>query len=164
MPIRVSLLRVSVGACLVLGTSIALGGCPDPVVEPAPLFAADYADTFVEVRDCRQSGDHDLHVVRVLADPVALDAYSVRDRPFPVGAMVLKEEYEFGDIDCTGPVVEWTVMEKLEVGSDPDNLDWFWQTVDADRTVLDENMPRCAGCHMACGVPPDGHDGTCTLP
>lgn len=145
---------------------VALGGCPgdDTMGHALPLLPEDYAATYTEVRDCRQSGDHDLHVVRVLADPVALAAYADRTEPFPPGAIVVKEEYGFGDTDCTGSIEQWTVMEKLEVGADPENLDWLWQTIDTDRTVKNENEARCAGCHTSCGVPPDGYDGTCTVP
>jgi hypothetical protein len=139
-------------------------GCPNDDMGPEPFLPEDYAATYTEVRDCRQSGDHDLHVVRVLADPVALAAYADRSEPFPAGAIVVKEEYGFGDVDCSGSIEQWTVMEKLEVGSDPENLDWLWQTIDADRTVKNENEPRCAICHTICGVPPDGYDGTCTVP
>lgn len=149
-----------VSCAIVLATTMA---CGDDTPMSTPVFPSDYATTYTEVRDCRQSGDHDLNVVRVLADPAALAAYSDRTEPFPEGAVVLKEEYEFGDVDCTGPITQWTVMEKLAVGADPANLDWFWQRVDGDGTVLDENLPRCAACHQAC-VPPDGYDGTCTVP
>ena len=146
--------------------SFALGGCPgDDPMAPVPVLPEDYADTYTEVRDCRNSGEHDLRVVRVLADPVALTAYMGMDpsEPFPPGAIVVKEEYSFGDTDCSGSIEQWTVMQKLEVGSDPTNLDWYWQTIDTDRSVKNENDTRCAGCHVAC-VPPDGHDGTCTVP
>jgi hypothetical protein len=129
-----------------------------------PVFPADYEATYTEVRDCRQSGDHDLNMVRVLADPAALEPYRDRDEPFPEGAVVIKVQYDFGDADCGGPVSRVTAMEKLATGSDPDNLDWFWQSVDGDGTVLDEQLPRCAGCHQGCGAPPDGYDGTCTIP
>jgi hypothetical protein len=152
-------LRVTCAAILAMAAS-----CSDDMsMMSDPAFPTDYASTYTEVRDCRQSGDHDLNMVRVLADPTALAAYSDRTEPFPEGALVLKEEYEFGDADCAGPIKQWTVMEKLAVGSDPDNLDWFWQRVDGDRTVLEEQTPRCAACHQAC-VPPDGYDGTCTVP
>lgn len=151
-------------AALVLFGSMGGSGCGDDDVGLAPVFPADYEDTYTEVRDCRQSGDHDLNVVRVLADPIALAAYADRTQPFPIGATVIKEEYAFGDVDCTGPITQWTVMQKLEVGTAPDMLDWRWQRVDASRNVIEEDTPRCWGCHTTCGVPPDGHDGTCTVP
>lgn len=147
-------------ACLVAAV-VLIGSC-GPSAEP--LFPEDYEATYTEVRDCRQSGDHDLHVIRVLADPVAVAAYAERSELFPEGATLVKEEYDFGDFDCTGPIVQWTVMRKLAVGSAPLDLDWEWQTVDANRVVTEDNPERCANCHQGCGVPPDGFDGTCTVP
>jgi hypothetical protein len=132
--------------------------------DEAPLFPADHAASYVEVRGCRPSGDHDLNHVRVLADPAAADAYRLRDRAFPVGAVVLKAEYEFSDDTCTGPVQLWTVMVRLAAGSAPTTLDWRWQKVDADRNVVSDDEPRCYGCHTACGVAPDGYQGTCAVP
>jgi len=140
---------------------LVLAACGD---DGTPVFPDDYEATYTEVRDCRQSGDHDLNNIRVLADPAALGPYQDRTTPFPEGAVVIKVQYEFGDIDCSGEVQRVTAMEKLAVGSDPDNLDWFWQSVSGDGKVLDEQLPRCAGCHQGCGGPPDGYDGTCTIP
>ena len=145
-----------------LAIALAMVACKEDM-PPEPVFPADYASTYTEVRDCRQSGDHDLNVVRVLADPVALAAYSDRMEPFPEGATVIKEEYDFGDADCAGPIKQWTVMQKLAEGSDPSNLDWYWERVDADRAVVEEQPPRCAACHQGC-APPEGYDGTCTVP
>lgn len=142
-------------------------GCPDdPPVDPPeePLFPAGYADSYVEVRDCRQSGDHDLNLIRILADPTALDAYQNRDTPIPVGGILLKEEYEFDDIDCTGAVKQWTVMQRLEPGTNAEALDWRWQEVDADRTIVGEDTPRCYGCHTACTSDADGYENTCAVP
>ena len=129
-----------------------------------PEFAENYAASFVEVRDCRSSSDHDLHQIRILADPSAVDAYMLRDRAFPDGAVVLKEERDFGDIDCTGPILQWTVMVQLAAGSSPATLDWHWQKVDASRHIVTDDEPRCIGCHTDCGKPPDGYLGTCAVP
>lgn len=157
------MIRACISALLVLG----LTGCPgDDVADDGgvePDFPAEYASTYVEVRDCRPSGDHDLNTIRILANPSALAPYQDRLEPFPVGAVVLKEEYDFGD-DCSGPIKQWTVMRKLEAGSAAETLDWHWQRVGADRQVLDENKPVCIGCHQACGTAPDGHDWTCAMP
>lgn len=148
---------------LVLAPAL-LGGCPSDDEGPPADFPADYESSYVEVRNCRASGDHDLNQIRILADPAALAPYQNRTDPFPVGAIVLKEEYEFGDATCSGPIKQWTVMRKLEPGSADDTLGWAWQRVDADRKVVEEDPPRCIGCHQACGVPPDGYDWTCALP
>jgi len=149
---------------VVLAVAAAGCGCGSDSAEPTRLFPADYAASYTAVRSCRGSPDHDLNYVRVLADPAGVAAYQLRDRPFPIGAIVIKEEHEFGDTSCTGAVVWWTVMVKLAAGSSPSTLDWHWQKVDADRTVITDNEPRCYGCHTTCGVAPGGYDGTCTVP
>ncbi len=136
-----------------------LAACGQDAATPA--FRADYGATFVEVRNCRSSADHDLHKIRVLVDSDALAPYRDRNAEFPLGAIVLKEEYDFADGDCSGVVIEWTVMEKVPFA---DNLGWSWQRVDADRRVMTEDDARCITCHTSCGVAPDGYLGTCAVP
>jgi hypothetical protein len=136
----------------------------DDVPALDPLFPADYTATFVEVRDCRPSADHDLNNIRVLADPAALAPYRDREAPFPTGALLLKEEHDFGDTNCTGEPTQWTVMEKLADDSEPDQLDWRWQKVNLDRVVLSQDDPRCFGCHELCTEPPDSYLFTCAVP
>lgn len=145
-----------------LWAAAALVACSDDVA-PAPVFPADYLATYVEVRGCRSSADHDLGQIRVLADPAARAPYLGRDADFPVGAVLLKAEYDFGDATCTGPITQWTAMQRIEGGA-AELLGWRWQRVDADRTVVSEDDSRCLGCHADCGVPPDGYLGTCTVP
>jgi hypothetical protein len=150
--------------------ALALAACPgdggddDDDAGAEPLFPEDYAADYALVRDCRGSGDHDLNNIRILAGPSALEPYQGRLTPFPVDAVVLKEEYDFGDLTCEGPIKQWTVMQRLPTGSSPSTLDWTWQRVDAQRKVLDTDVPRCIGCHTACGVGPDGYEGTCAVP
>jgi hypothetical protein len=153
--------RAVVGSTLLLAGLWA--GCPTDPEPPDPLFPADYLTTYAEVRDCRSSGDHDLHRIRILADPAALAPYLDRVDPFPEGAVVLKEEYDFGDDHCSGDIKQWTVMVKLAEGASADTLGWTWQEVDASRAVRSENAPRCIGCHRPCGSP-DGYDHTCAVP
>lgn len=146
---------------------LALSGCPADDVDdggPEPDFPADYAESYVEVRNCRGSGDHDLNNIRILASPDALEPYQGRVEPFPVDAVVIKEEYDFGDITCEGPIKQWTVMTRLPDGSSPDTLDWAWQRVDLSRKVVDEDAARCINCHSGCGNLPDGYEGTCAMP
>lgn len=146
-------------------------GCPGgagddgddgPAVEP--LFPEDYDARYTEVRDCRGSGDHDLNNIRILVDAAAREPYEGRTVAFPIGAVVLKVEYDFGDATCEGPIKQWTVMRKLAADAAPSTLDWEWQRVDGDRTVVSEDEPRCIGCHTGCGVAPDGYDWTCSIP
>ncbi len=128
-----------------------------------PLFPEDYASSYDEVRDCRPSGDHDLNNIRVLVNSEALTPYEDRTTSFPEGAIVLKEEYEFDDVECTGPIKQWTVMQRLAADSD-ENLGWSWQRVDSERNVAARDDSRCVGCHTGCGEPPDGYEGTCSIP
>ncbi len=141
---------------------MALGACGGDDV--AAAFPADYAATYQEVRDCRGSADHDLRLIRVLADPAARAPYLARDAAFPVGAVLLKEEYDFGDPTCNGPIMQWTVMQRQGDGGDPLHLGWAWQRVDPDRRVVAADDSRCFGCHASCGEPPDGYLGTCAVP
>jgi hypothetical protein len=159
--------RTTILTALSLAMLALASGCPADDANddgPAPDFPADYADSYVEVRNCRGSGDHDLNNIRILASPTALAPYQNRMESFPVDAIVLKEEYDFGDLTCEGPIKQWTVMRKLEAGSSPDTLDWAWQRVDLERKVVEEDAGRCIGCHTACGNPPDGYEGTCAVP
>ena len=142
-------------ACLALG-------CGDEAAPEEPLFPADYAASYVEVRDCRASSDHDLTRVRVLAAPDTVATYQGRAQPFAPGALVLKAEYDYADTACEGDAESWTVMRRLAEGSSPETLDWEWQDVNAERRVVSTNDSRCIGCHTACGVPPGGYQGTCT--
>jgi Cytochrome P460 len=155
----------ALAATLGSAASACSGGGGSPADAGIPEFAADYASSYTEVRNCRHSGDHDLNYIRVLADPDALEPYMNRDNPFPVDSVVMKEEFEFDDVTCEGPLKQWTVMKKLADG-DPNvpSSGWTWQKVSADRTVVSEDKDTCMGCHDMCGVLPDGYDGTCTMP
>lgn len=133
----------------------ALTGCG-----PEPVFPADYQQRYTEVRDCRRSGDHDLNYIRILADTAALMPYRERAEPFPVGSVVLKEE--FADDGCTD-LVGYTAMQKLGSGEAAEAGHWRWQKVSAEREVEDDGAPaRCVGCHQACGQ--GGYDWTCAEP
>lgn len=129
-----------------------------------PLFPENYAATYQEVRDCRHSLEHDLMRVRILASPDAVTPYTGRGQPFPTGSIILKEQYDGGDTDCTGPILSYTVMQKLEDGASPETLGWTWQEVGEDRKIIDSPTASCVQCHRACGQAPDGFDGTCSLP
>ena len=141
-------------------------GCPGPMPPDAgtPFFPGDYAATWREVRGCRRSGDHDLNHVRIFADPSSADIYLSRDGGFRPGMVIIKAEYDFADDLCSGPIKQLTVMRKGADGGSPATLDWQWQTVSGARAVVSENGARCISCHRACGVPPDGFEGTCALP
>jgi hypothetical protein len=148
---------------LVIAAALCAACGSDPPPPDAP-FPADYRALYSEVRNCRPSGDHDLNNIRVLADPAAQPVYMMRNAEFPAGAVVLKEEFDFGDNTCSGPVKQWTVMVRQASGSSPSTLDWHWYRVDTDRHITGDNVPSCIGCHTNCGVAPDGYQGTCAVP
>jgi hypothetical protein len=151
---------------VIAALSALLAACSDPDTpeeEPSPSFPADYAASYVEVRGCRKSADHELEFIRVLADPSALGPYTDRTSAFPNDAIVLKEQYEPSDDTCSGPIAQWTVMLKNQ--SAAERLGWDWSRVDADRRVVETNAPACFGCHQGCtGTPGPGYDFTCTDP
>jgi hypothetical protein len=151
----------SVALAAVLAAACSDSGSSTPTLVAA--FPADYAASYVEVRGCRKSADHELDFVRVLADPVALGPYTDRASTFPDGAVVLKEQYDASDDTCTGSVAEWTVMLKDQAAEE--RLGWSWQRVAADRRVVEANTSRCFSCHAGCtGAPDTGYDFTCTDP
>jgi hypothetical protein len=142
---------------------VLLVGCGGDPSEP-PLFPADYAATYTEVRNCRPSIEHGAVNVHVLAAPDALETYTTRTGPFSTGAIVLKEEYAEQDDTCAGPIRAWTVMEKLDDGTSPATLDWHWQKVNAQRTTTSVNDETCTTCHAMCDSENGGYLHTCTQP
>lgn len=158
--------RAALAALLVSGL---LGGCgggegDDDTGEP-PVFPEDFAATYQEVRNCRFSLEHDLTRMRVLAAPDAMGTYQMRNAPFAAGAVVLKIQYDSADTTCSGPILHYTVMQKLDAGASPDTLDWAWQKVSKDFKVdAKMDVQRCVRCHTNCGKPPEGFDATCAVP
>ncbi|MDB4961819.1 MAG: hypothetical protein JWP01_1818 [Myxococcales bacterium] len=137
---------------------------PDAPAEPV-LLPADYAQTYQQVRNCRFSLEHDLIRIRVLASPDALTPYNGRTAPFPVGAVIVKEQYAEDDTNCAGPIVDYTVMKKLDAAdTTAENMGWSWQEVSATFRSTDADIKRCTNCHKDCGNPPDGYDATCAVP
>jgi hypothetical protein len=162
---------------LLLGASLVMAACsgddaggadasPPADAEP-PLFPDDYRDSWVLSRDCRSSTSHDLHKILVWADPDAAAIYNAQEGELPVGAVLLKEEFDFGDIECEGEVIRRTVMKKLPADSDApaEQLGWYWADYEADGTVASENHSLCYGCHDDCdGEPGRVFDDTCAVP
>lgn len=120
----------------------ALTGCP---IEP--IFPANYTDTFIEVRDCRFSIEHEGVYIRVLTDPGTAQAYREDANPLPVGGIVVKEEYTTSDCRPSS-LQRWRVMRKEAPGFDPVTGDWHWQWVDGDRSVRFDDKTTCIGCHI----------------
>ena len=146
----------------VLLIALALSACADDP-EPAPLeplFPPDFETAWQEARSCRFSHDHDLRTVRVFADLAAYGPYLDWTGPFPVGATLVKIEYD--DATC-GTVLGFTAMQKLPAGSAPEARDWAWQRLDASKRVIssDDVPARCVDCHEYHCREPYGWDWTC---
>ena len=151
-------------AIVVTASSLgAAAGCGDDADGgPAP-FPEDYRSTYQEVRDCRFSLEHDLKYIRVLADPEAVEPYVDQFLPFPVGSILVKEQFGDADTSCE-TLVDFTVMVKLTLDAAPEDLDWSWYHVSGAFRIVREDVKGCPKCHIDCGFPPMGYDGTCTMP
>lgn len=133
---------VSIGE-LIAAVNASLAGCP---IEP--IFPANYRDSYVVVRDCRLSIEHGAVMIRVWADPTSAQAYLEEANPLPVGAVIVKEEFEGVDCDSDAELLRWRPMRKEPPGFDPEHGDWAWQWVNRDRTVLLNDKTTCIGCHL----------------
>lgn len=128
---------------------------------PAPVFPADVERRYREVRNCRSSHEHELHYIRVLVSASAEEPYAALspDLPYPVGATLVKLEY---DDELCELLIGYTAYRKLEPGENPPGGDWWWQKLDAERAVIEEGAPwRCVNCHTVHCAPPYGYDLTC---
>ncbi|MGQ0720504.1 MAG: cytochrome P460 family protein [Candidatus Eiseniibacteriota bacterium] len=141
----------------------------DPTPEEA-AFPTDYMTTYTEVRDLRLSNNHDgsfsnVGAIRVHAAPAAAaTAYTNLSFPLPDGTTLVKTQYA----DPAGNTLTgFTVMQK-RAGFAPGSGDWYWQTVDADRNVVESGaVAECITCHVAdtdCGASPVMLDYTRTCP
>jgi streptogramin lyase len=145
---------------LIAAVNAALSGCPGvgtetptspptPTPSITPIFPANYRSSFVEVRDCRFSIEHDSVAIRVLVNEIGADAYLNNANPLPVGSIVIKEEYDAPDCSNDADLARWRVMRKEAPGFDPEDNDWAWQWVDApNRSVRFNDKSTCVGCHQ----------------
>jgi hypothetical protein len=163
---KVRLVLAGLTAC-----AVALGACGgsephDPQPPPPSLLPADYPLRFVEVRDCRRSVEHGLVNILIRTDSVMAPIYESGPYPFPVGTLVVKEEYAGANQGCTQRVGT-TLMRKEAPGYDPAHNDWHWQRLDAAGTVVLDGrgsggLAACASCHA--GKACRGRDFTCAEP
>src|SRR5262245_13850877 len=130
---------------------------------PEPPFPADYEARWREARTpCQLSHDHELRWVRVFANELAFDPYTLHDRPYEPGAILLKAEYN--DRACR-ELLSYVVMERLPAGTTaPGEHDWTWRRFGPDRReILDDGaIPFvCVDCHdWHCRELPYGWDYT----
>lgn len=151
---------------LIAAVSSALAGCtvpPTPTPTPTltatptatpsiaatPIFPASYRNNYVEVRSCRFSVEHGGVSMRVLANPVAVDAYLGEENPLPVGSVIIKEEFNAADCNDDSKLGRWAAMRKQPAGFDDEHGNWQWQWVNRNRTVATDNKLACIGCHVA---------------
>ena len=128
---------------------------------PLPHFPADFEERYEELRDCRFSHEHDLRFIRVFASESASEPYQrlSPDVPYPVGANLVKAEY---DDDLCLILLEYTEMTKLEPGSYAEGGDWLWQRINPQLEVTESGAAsRCTSCHAWHCAPPNGYDWTC---
>ncbi len=133
-----------------LAGTLALAACgKGPTKEengPEPVFAADYLETFTEVRDCRFSSSHP-GMIRVLVNDIGAAAYLAGENPLPVGTVVVKEVFDGTTCGDYGELGMWAAMRKEASGFDPEDGDWHWQDVLPERSVPNDTKTRCIACH-----------------
>jgi hypothetical protein len=143
----------------------ALTGCAEvDSFQPHQVIPPDYRTTFVQVRSCRSSVEHDLVHILVRTSPEVAPVYETGPLPFAPGTVIVKEEYS--DSRCS-QLTAYTVMKKEKPGTDPAGGDWRWYKVDnLDRILLQgAGTKRCSSCHANnCGGSHPARDFTCALP
>ena len=73
-----------------------------------------------------------------------------RDLPFPSGTIIVKDTYYRTEDGERGRRWNITVMRKRETDYDPDNNDWEYLTVNANKTIrIQGKMTLCIDCHAA---------------
>lgn len=128
---------------------------PKPATEP--VFAADFASHFVEVRGCRQSIEHELEYVKLFVDPDSVAFFNrcvVPNSPcnttqetFPEGATLVKTQYL--DPGCT-ELLRYSAVQK-DASQAANGGGWRWQEVSVSREVLLDGSPSaCVSCHQGC--------------
>lgn len=153
--------------CIMLMLSFSYACDSDPIAAPKPLIAADAHLTWKQTRACRISHEHWLHGVRVVVNELAWQPYvswlpyEKGNQPFPVGAMVVKPEYN--DDKCI-ELLGYTVMRKESPGYWPQGNDWQWFELDATGMTVKQGKltKECVTCHVQHCALPNGFDLTCT--
>lgn len=153
--------------CVLALIAAPLLACAGGISEATQVYEVEAHDplafmqSYLEMRDCRHSHEHDLRYIRVFASASAQLPYAILNAsaPYPVDAHIVKLEYD--DADCQN-VLGMTSMRKLERGRNPSGYDWNWQKLTAAGEVLEEGAPqRCLFCHKHHCAPPWGFDLTC---
>jgi hypothetical protein len=140
-------------------TSVVLVACAEvDSPDPMELLPADYKSTFVEVSPCQSSLAHNAPYGVLRATPAIAAAFSAGAFPFPVGTLVVQEQ--FADSRCVDPT-GYVVMKKESAGFDSAHGDWRWARLDRFQIARENGkVARCIACHVTCGA----RDFTCTEP
>lgn len=158
-------MRIGVAALL----AAAAAGCDDggePAIES--VVPPDFETRWVELRDCRQSIEHELEYVRLLADADTAAMYarcvvesSPCSEPFATGATLVKPHYR--DAQCT-ELTGYTAARREAPGESDDASGWRWQVLDADGHVeRDGELADCVSCHTTLCGPGAGYDLRCVM-
>jgi hypothetical protein len=156
--------RVGNAACAIAALALAAAcGGEDTIGTRAEIIPDDWETAWAELRDCRNSHEHNLHHIRVFANAAAEEPYRELspDTPYPVGAILLKPEYDYPGCNPED-IVRFTVMEKQPSGYSARGNDWRWIQTSADLTIEEDGeRPGCISCHEDHCAPPVGYDMTC---
>ena len=132
---------------------------PEQKESQDPFFAANFIQTFTQVRDCRFSSTHDGHNVRVFINSEAAAAYLNGTYPFALGDVIVKILYNVPDCN---DIAGYVSMRKGLAGTASQSGDWEWQEVSVDRIVEKAGqLPACISCHSSCT---NNRDFTCADP
>lgn len=131
--------------CCAVSLLVTLWGCDQSDFSSEVVLPSNYRETFVQVRTCRSSIDHDLAYVTIWTSPAAAASYDFGPYPFPTGSLIVKEQYV--DPTCS-KLSGFSLMQKGGPRSDPKHGDWRWLRMDSKlRVVEDGKIARCALCH-----------------
>lgn len=90
----------------------------------------------------------------IFVNPIGADAYINNQFPLPEGTIVIKEAFKNKAAWEAQSKPEFTVMEKLATGSNPDTGDWKWFMGDSGSEKMsgkgmDTKWGKfCASCHV----------------
>jgi hypothetical protein len=83
--------------------------------------------------------------VEIYTDQIASKPFDADTGPYPVGARLVKAQYEE---QLGGAPKILTVMKKMAAGYDPDHGDWYYGVYGPDLAPLKEGrLQMCINCH-----------------
>jgi hypothetical protein len=131
---------------LLLGACVLATGCfQDSTPQHSDFLPLDYQSAFPEVRTCRAITVHDSGYLRVLANPLAAEPYTIGSYPLPAGSVVVAEQHN--DPGC-GSLTGFRLMAKEAAGYDSKAADWHWQVLDGNQRVQEDGrLSTCSSCH-----------------